>query len=694
MRYIQLVGLSLGLLLLGGCQIGGWVQETPDEVITEHLGKIPTPRHHSVLLAEEAFLNEQGKLYFKYSETGSFGHRFYAAVHERKDLNLPIHYDWLPVYHLDNVSAVEFEQNNHEPVAVLDLRDWQSLTADVVVYLAPKENNTAVLLNHRDREDVIMRDGTGEVSLIDLVDKPAGVKLVKNLRYEEMSAQVLSVLSDRLHQLTGGADYILLSNGESGRYARPFVFINLKQKEMSYYTFADFTFGSMPNTYLGTARKAGWHFFRSYGLELVERPVSSVSRLLFFLSDTVVDAAHGTTIRAWRMPTPNAEDIPAINESEQMDLAAFEDWLDFRFCGRKTFGEVELLMDGDEFFPRLVDAIIEADESVKLRTYIFDRDDFALRMADLLKRRSYEVDVQVMLDGLGTIWAQQGAPGMMPDDFEAPYGITLYLKEDSAVRVMSLTNPWFAGDHTKTTIIDSDQAFIGGMNIGRQYRWEWHDMMMEVTGDVVGVIEDEFNKTWALGRTMGDWRYPGYVVNREQAEETKTGYPLRILKTLPRHSQIFQAQLEAIRRAKKYIYVQNAYLANNRIVFELAKARLRGVDVRVIIPLDGNHGIMNASNVVSVNHLLRAGVRVFAYPGMSHVKAAIFDDWVCMGSANFDKLSLRVNKEMNIAGSHPDLVKEVLEDVFKRDFKVSTEITKPLPAGWYNTFASIIAGQL
>lgn len=694
MRYIQLVGLSLGLLLLGGCQIGGWVQETPDEVITEHLGKIPTPRHRSVLVAEEAFLNEQGKLYFKYSETGSFGHRFYAAVHERKDLNLPIHYDWLPVYHLDNVSAVEFEQNNHEPVAVLDLRDWQSLTADVVVYLAPKENNTAVLLNHRDREDVIMRDGTGEVSLIDLVDKPAGVKLVKNLRYEEMSAQVLSVLSDRLHQLTGGADYILLSNGESGRYARPFVFINLKQKEMSYYTFADFTFGSMPNTYLGTARKAGWHFFRSYGLELVERPVSSVSRLLFFLSDTVVDAAHGTTIRAWRMPTPDAEDIPAINQSEQMDLAAFEDWLDFRFCGRKTFGEVELLMDGDEFFPRLVDAIIEADESVKLRTYIFDRDDFALRMADLLKRRSYEVDVQVMLDGLGTIWAQQGAPGMMPDDFEAPYGITLYLKEDSAVRVMSLTNPWFAGDHTKTTIIDSDQAFIGGMNIGRQYRWEWHDMMMEVTGDVVGVIEDEFNKTWALGRTMGDWRYPGYVVNREQAEETKTGYPLRILKTLPRHSQIFQAQLEAIRRAKKYIYVQNAYLANNRIVFELAKARLRGVDVRVIIPLDGNHGIMNASNVVSVNHLLRAGVRVFAYPGMSHVKAAIFDDWVCMGSANFDKLSLRVNKEMNIAGSHPDLVKEVLEDVFKRDFKVSTEITKPLPAGWYNTFASIIAGQL
>jgi phosphatidylserine/phosphatidylglycerophosphate/cardiolipin synthase-like enzyme len=44
-----------------------------------------------------------------------------------------------------------------------------------------------------------------------------------------------------------------------------------------------------------------------------------------------------------------------------------------------------------------------------------------------------------------------------------------------------MTNPWTTGDHTKTTIIDEKIAFVGGMNIGREYRYDWHDLMMEVS---------------------------------------------------------------------------------------------------------------------------------------------------------------------------------------------------------------------
>ena len=40
---------------------------------------------------------------------------------------------------------------------------------------------------------------------------------------------------------------------------------------------------------------------------------------------------------------------------------------------------------------------------------------------------------------------------------------------------------------------------------------------------------------------------------------------------------------------------------------------------------------------------MRNGVRVYAYPGMTHVKAAIYDGWACVGSANFDKMSLRMS---------------------------------------------------
>ena len=131
-----------------------------------------------------------------------------------------------------------------------------------------------------------------------------------------------------------------------------------------------------------------------------------------------------------------------------------------------------------------------------------------------------------------------------------------------------------------------------------------------------------------------------------------------------------------------------------QLVQALADARQRGVDVRVIIPMEGNHGIMNANNVTAANKLLKYGVRVFAYPGMSHVKAAVYDGWACLGSANFDKLSFRVNKEMNLGVSDPRFVDVLLEEVFEADFAASTELTAPLPEGWDNTFASIIASQL
>ena len=129
-------------------------------------------------------------------------------------------------------------------------------------------------------------------------------------------------------------------------------------------------------------------------------------------------------------------------------------------------------------------------------------------------------------------------------------------------------------------------------------------------------------------------------------------------------------------------------------MYELAKARHRGVDVRVIMPVEGDTGIMNKSNVIAANTLLEHGVRVYIYPGMSHVKAAVYDGWACLGSANFDKLSLRVNKELNLGISDPGFVETLRRDVFEADMDRSVELTEPLPEDLSNTLASIIASQL
>ena len=51
---------------------------------------------------------------------------------------------------------------------------------------------------------------------------------------------------------------------------------------------------------------------------------------------------------------------------------------------------------------------------------------------------------------------------------------------------------------------------------------------------------------------------------------------------------------------------------------------------------------MQINNSLVTGDLVRNGIRVYAYPGMTHVKAALYDGWACVGSANFDKMSLHV----------------------------------------------------
>jgi cardiolipin synthase len=214
------------------------------------------------------------------------------------------------------------------------------------------------------------------------------------------------------------------------------------------------------------------------------------------------------------------------------------------------------------------------------------------------------------------------------------------------------------------------------MNIGREYRHDWHDLMMEVSGPIVDQLQYDSDKAWARAGVFGDAANFLRILGGQKKRAGDAGYPVRALYTRNFDSQIHRAQLAAIRRAQSYIVIENSYFADDLITYELARARRRGVDVRVILTADGNHGTLNASNQVAINTLLDNGIRVFAYPRMSHVKAAIFDGWACVGSANYDKLSLEVNKELNLATSHKETVDRLLDEVFIPDLAMSREITR------------------
>jgi phosphatidylserine/phosphatidylglycerophosphate/cardiolipin synthase-like enzyme len=424
-------------------------------------------------------------------------------------------------------------------------------------------------------------------------------------------------------------------------------------------------------------------------LGIVTRPVTACKRLFFLVYDTLKDTIGWPAISANAMRS-----ISEMPDKGTMDLKAWEQRLDEITGSKTSYGKLNFMVDGEEFFPRFFEAVEDARRSVHIRTYIFDNDDFAVKVADSLKKRSKKVDVKVLLDGLGTIMATGVQPDSLPPGHEPPGSVRGYLTQESRVRVRQQFNPWFTGDHSKTVVLDNEKAFIGGMNFGREYRYEWHDLMVEVNGQIVGDIARDFDKAWVSGGLLGDIASFFYSFKPRKKKDLRQGYPIRLLYTKSGSSEIRNTQLEAIRRSKAYIYIQNPYFTDDRILNELVKASRRDVDVRVILPTDAVNDVINRSNILAANRMLKNGIKVYYLPRLSHVKAAVYDGWACFGSANFDKLSFRVNYEVNLATSHQPVVKELINRLFIPDIRVSHELKEELPVRAGDFLLELVADQL
>ena len=383
-----------------------------------------------------------------------------------------------------------------------------------------------------------------------------------------------------------------------------------------------------------------------------------------------------------------------------MDLTEFNTWLDKNISRQNYKASVQLLIDGEEFFPHFILAAQRARHSIFTRVYIFGTDPYGIKIADLLKARAAEgLDVRVLTDELNTVLNFTKQPELnYPPDFVMPKNIKSYIRKDSRAKARTHYNTWATFDHTKVYLVDRELAYTGGMNIGEEYRYTWHDMMVALRGPVVGQLVKNFYEAWSFNGWGGDFTAAYRQIFSKKQRKANREEPgmvdVRLLYTKPSQAEIFFAQLEAIKRAKRRIYIENAYFSDDRIIGELIKARGRGVDVRVILPGENDVGIMDKNNQIMANKLWRNGVRVYFYKGMTHVKAALYDGWAVVGSANFDKMSLFVNQEMSLGISDPAFITELEERLFEKDFANSEEMTKERDVAWTGFIVGALTNQL
>jgi len=340
---------------------------------------------------------------------------------------------------------------------------------------------------------------------------------------------------------------------------------------------------------------------------------------------------------------------------------------------------VHLLEDGAAAYPRMLEAIARAERFIYLEMYIFAGDFAGQRFARALAARAQEgLQVSVLYDAVGSRDTPRDFFGWM---------------RSQGVRVVEF-NPFprfFRGfrfrrrNHRKLLVVDGRVAFLGGMNVSREYAdpadggLGWRDTQVELKGPLVTDLLRTAQELWC--QQIRCDRVPPPEASPLPPQER--GIPALVLSShrFGKRWEIGRHYLHALRRARERVWIANPYfLPTIRFRREMRRASRRGVDVRLLVPSRSDVPPALYATQHLFARLLKWGIRVWEWPGpMMHAKTAVIDGtWVTVGSYNFDHLSLMHNHELTAILLDPGFGREV-EAMFERDFARSSEVN---PAAW------------
>ena len=315
---------------------------------------------------------------------------------------------------------------------------------------------------------------------------------------------------------------------------------------------------------------------------------------------------------------------------------------------------VALLRNGDEAYPRMLEAIAAAKVTIAFSSYIFDADETGEKfVAALSAAKARGVEIRVIVDGVGSGY------------WYSPVYLRLSRAGIPVARFMHTLVPWRMAfvnlrSHKKILVTDGTRAFIGGLNIGNANVLAANpphpvrDMHFDVTGPVVRQIAEAFAHDWDFctgERLSGDAWFPSLTETGTAAARVITSGPDQDV------YKIEFAMLQAIGCAQHSIKILTPYfLPDDRLVSALILAAMAGVEVDVVIPEKCDHPMMDWAMRAHVAPLLRAGGRIWRAPmPFEHSKLfAVDGGWSLIGSANWDMRSLRLNFELNMEVCCPE----------------------------------------
>lgn len=314
---------------------------------------------------------------------------------------------------------------------------------------------------------------------------------------------------------------------------------------------------------------------------------------------------------------------------------------------------VALLENGEEFFPRVFDAIRVAQREVLIETFILFEDKVGLELhAAMCEAAHRGVRIDLMVDGFGS-------PDLSASFIESLREAGVHLRVfDPGRRVLGHRLNVFRRMHRKIVVVDGALAFVGGINYSADHLMDFgpeakQDYAVEITGPVVDEIHRFMLHAVALGGKGPGWFRRRLKVTADvHNAPTGDAQMMFVRRDNRRHTNdIERHYLAAIRTARERIVIANAYFfPGYRMIKALRRAARRGVDVRLILQGEPDMPIVKTAAGMLYHHLLHAGVQIYEYCDRPlHGKVALTDgQWSTVGSSNLDPLSLSLNLEANV----------------------------------------------
>ena len=331
-----------------------------------------------------------------------------------------------------------------------------------------------------------------------------------------------------------------------------------------------------------------------------------------------------------------------------------------------------LLPEATRFLPAMFEAVSAARRYVLVELYLMESGELADQVSDaLIEAAQRGVCVCLLLDGYGSM-------GLSSHDRQRlkQGGVQLRFFNPIGLHSLALN---LSRDHRKIVVIDGELAFTGGFGAVDEFLNAWYEIALRIEGPVVADWELLFRRLWhsRLTRTeRGDGRQQA-LPERREPQALANGVPGRAMSARGYRYQAIRHSLHyRVSQVNGRLWLCTPYFVPTfALRRRLVRAARRGIDVRLLLPgAKHDHPSVRFAGQRFYHTMLKAGVRIFEFqPTFIHAKFVLADEWVSIGSCNFDHWNLHWNLEANQEVVDPQLAADVRE-LFERNFAASQEV--------------------